>query len=140
MGVVESELELVTAAERLIDVVLAGGIRLIAVAVPDRVGREVSVDDAGGVVGARLLIAAVLIGRKQDFVQAEASVEEEVLADDRVPQPLRQIEHVLFVAGGIGHGDRRIVQQPVRLAVTLTRIEAGEPVVLIHLIGEVAQP
>jgi hypothetical protein len=114
--VIEAEPDLVPAAERAIDVVLRGGVRLVAIAVADHLVRVVAVDDPGRVVGHRLLVAAVEEGREQDLVQPQAGVDEQVLAEDRVPQPLDDVEHVLFVDGRVDDGDRGVVQQPVRLA------------------------
>ena len=92
---------------------------LIPVAMPYHLGRIVAVDDAGAVVGHRLLIPAVEVGWEQNLVEARAGVHEQVLRQNRIPQCLIDIEHVLFVRRGIDHGDRGVVQQPIRLAVTL---------------------
>ena len=81
------------------------------------------------------------IGREQNRVVAEARVHEQALRDDRVPQPLVDVEDVFFVA-------RRVsatvidgaVQETVRLVVPLPRIEAGELVLRVQLIREVDQP
>ena len=77
MRIVEAELELVPATERLVEIVLAGRVRLVPIAVADDIGREVPVDNAGRVVGERLLVPAVLIRWEQDLVEAESRVEEE---------------------------------------------------------------
>ena len=70
VGLIEAELELVPAAERLVDVVLRGGVDLQPRTVANRVRGVVAGDDARGVVGQRLGIA-VQIGGEQDRVVAE---------------------------------------------------------------------
>src|SRR4029079_2466902 len=76
---------------------------------------------------------------EENLVQPQPGIEEEVLAEYRIPLALQQVEHVFFIARGVDDGDRRVVQQPVRLAVALARVEAGESVVLINLPGEVSE-
>ncbi len=106
--VVEAELELVARAERVIDVVVARRVELIAIAMTDRVGREVAVDDAGRVVGRRLLVAAVLVGREEDLVDAPCA--RRGTGSCRSPsstRPCADVEPVFFVARRVDDGDRR---------------------------------
>ena len=73
VGVVEADLELVAAAEPLIDVVLGGRIGLIAIAPPLGAGDVIPRPDVGGTVEQRL-VTAVQVRREEDLVQAEARI------------------------------------------------------------------
>ena len=139
MRLIEPEFEFMSAAKRPVDVVLAGRVRLQARAMPNGVGRVVAGDDVRRVVRQRLC-AAVQVRREQDGVVSESGVDEEVLAENRVPQSLVDIEDVFFVARGVLHERRRgRLQKPIGFAVALPRVEAGQLVVVVQLIGNVQQ-
>ena len=80
MRVVSAELEFVAATQRLVDVVLAGRVHLVAIAPSFGAGRGVARADVGRGIEQRL-VAAVEIGREEDPVQPDARVDEEPLRD-----------------------------------------------------------
>ena len=136
--VVEPELEFVTAADEFVQVVLAGGIGLVAVTPPLGAGDVVARADAGGRVQQRLVVA-VQVGREEDLVETDPRIEEELLRHHRVQQHLVDVEDVVFVAGRLLHERVGRGQEAIGLLVVLPRVQARQAVLVVDLVVHVDQ-